>query len=336
MKKRILITGAGGFIGGFLVEKALASGFETWAGVRRSTSRAYLKDSAIRFIDLSFQDPQKLTEELTLQKEQFGRWDVIIHNLGVTKCLNPDDFDRINHQYVRNFAEALRGVGMVPDQFILMSSLGASGPGDETGMTPISRDDTPTPNTAYGKSKLKAENCLRELPGFPYVFIRPTGVYGPREKDYLLMLRTIRAGFDFGAGFKPQRITFIYVRDLVDCIFRVIEKKITRRTYVVSEPADYSASDFRRIAQQELHKRRIIPVTVPLFILYGIAWLSEKLSAFTGKPATLNCDKYHIMKQRNWICDITPLQEELDFTPSYSLQRGLRETIHWYKEQGWL
>ena len=47
--KRILITGASGFIGSFLVEKALEEGYETWAGVRKSSSREYLKDDRIQF-----------------------------------------------------------------------------------------------------------------------------------------------------------------------------------------------------------------------------------------------------------------------------------------------
>ena len=51
---------------------------------------------------------------------------------------------------------------------------------------------------------------------------------------------------------------------------------------------------------------------------------------------TLNTDKYQILKQRNWICDIAPLQKDLGFTPAYSLRRGLEESIAWYKEKGWL
>jgi nucleoside-diphosphate-sugar epimerase len=55
-----------------------------------------------------------------------------------------------------------------------------------------------------------------------------------------------------------------------------------------------------------------------------------------GKPTAFNSDKYHIMKQRNWACDISPLQEAVGFKPKYPLKEGVAKTVAWYKEQGWL
>ena len=54
------------------------------------------------------------------------------------------------------------------------------------------------------------------------------------------------------------------------------------------------------------------------------------------RGVTLNSDKYLILKQRNWICDITPLQRDLGFVPAYNLRRGLEESIAWYRQKGWL
>ena len=93
MSTRILITGAGGFIGGFIVEEALSRGYETWAGVRKTTSREHLKNPAIRFIDFNYGNPDLLADQLREHKREYGKWDYIVHNLGVTKCKNPDDFD---------------------------------------------------------------------------------------------------------------------------------------------------------------------------------------------------------------------------------------------------
>ena len=61
---RILITGASGFIGSFIVEEALSKGMEVWAAVRKSSSRAFLTDNRIHFIQLTLSDASRLCEEL--------------------------------------------------------------------------------------------------------------------------------------------------------------------------------------------------------------------------------------------------------------------------------
>ena len=88
----ILITGASGFIGSFLVEKALAAGMNVWAGVRDSSSRKYLQDSRIRFVELDFNDENALAEQIARAKEDFGAWDVVIHAAGLTKSRYRHDF----------------------------------------------------------------------------------------------------------------------------------------------------------------------------------------------------------------------------------------------------
>ena len=225
---------------------------------------------------------------------------------------------------------------MVPRQFILMSSLGAWGLGDEEHFTPIRPTDPPRPNTRYGMSKLKAERHLESLPGFPYVVMRPTGVYGPYEKDYYLMMKSIKYGFDFIVGFKPQLITFIYVKDLVQAIFKAIDRGVTRRGYFLSEGKAYTSTQFRKYVAAALGKRRVIPVKIPLWLLWIVSAVAEKVTGIVGRTSTLNRDKFRIMKQRNWICDISATQNELGFEPQYSLERGVNECVKWYRENGWL
>ena len=64
--------------------------------------------------------------------------------------------------------------------------------------------------------------------------------------------------------------------------------------------------------------------------------LAEKVAAQLGKSSTLNGDKYKIMKQRNWQCDISPLVNELGYRPDYNLERGVKEIVAWYKNEKWL
>jgi nucleoside-diphosphate-sugar epimerase len=336
MAKSILITGAGGFIGSHLVEYALTNGWEVWAGIRRTTSHVWLSDPRIHFIELPYARPDLLREVLRQHKVQHGSWEVIIHNMGVTKCPRSEDFERVNCTYLQHLITALRSCGMIPSRFVLMSSLSAFGAIHEEDGAPIRLSDVPRPNTAYGRSKLHAAEYLMAQVDVPHLIFYPTGVYGPRDEDYYLMFRTVQAGFDFIPGLKPQRITFIYVRDLVSAIFRAIESGVSYRRYIVAEGRSYSSTDFRRYIQAELHKRLVLPVRVPLCLLRLVNYTAGSLAALMGRASTLNADKYRIMAQRNWECDITPLSTELQFTPQWSLERGVAETLRWYRANSWL
>ena len=336
MGGKILITGASGFIGGFLVEKALGMGLETYAGVRKSSNRDYLRDERIHFIDLFFSDKKKLKAQLEEFTAQHGKFDYIIHNAGITKSIRPDDFYKVNFSQTVNFIDALIDANAVPKKFILMSSLSVMGPGDERDYAPILLSHPAKPNTVYGKSKLLAEEFLKSKPNFPFVVLRPTGVYGPREKDYFMMVKTILSGFDVSAGFQEQRLTFIYVRDLVDAAFLALASPLERKTYFVSDGKVYTDAKYTSLVREILGKKMVIRLKIPLFIIKAVSFVAELISRITQKPSTLNRDKFKIMKQRNWICETEPLKNDLGFSAKYDLEAGLKESIQWYKEQGWI
>ena len=335
-KKKVLITGASGFIGSTAVDKALELGYDTWAGVRKSSSRKYLSDNRIKLVNLDYSNKDSLKDQLRKLSENYGKFDYVIHIAGLTKALHKADFDNVNFEQTRNLAETLIEIDAIPEPFVLMSSLSALGTGDEKGYTPIKSDHTPNPTTAYGKSKLKAENYLKRLEDFPYIIIRPTGVYGPRDKDYYILMKAVKGGLNVGAGFKKQILTFIYSEDLVDVIFKLIEKGIVRKEYIVADGDCYTDSEFNQIVQDVLDKKHVVRIKLPLFIVKPAAWISEKIAAILGKASTFNSDKYRIMKQRNWACDITPLKKDIDFEPKHRLKQGIEKTVKWYRDQGWL
>lgn len=336
MAKKILITGASGFIGSFIVEKALEDGYETWAGVRKSSSKQYLSEPGIQFITLNFNDKSKLLEQLLEFKEKYGRWDYIVHCAGVTKSKDKKDFIKGNYWATRNLIESIQQADMMPDKFIYISSLSIFGPIHDHCYEPITEKDTPKPNTAYGESKIKTEEYIKAIPDFPYIIMRPTGVYGPREKDYFLMLKSIKQHLDFAVGFSRQDITFVYVKDVVQAIFLSLQKDVVRRSYFISDEGVYSSRNFSDLLQKELGIKHVLHIKCPFFVLKVISLLAEFFAKMFGKSSTLNSDKYKIMKQRNWRCDIAPLKAELGYKAQYPLERGVKEIVEWYKKEGWI
>ena len=332
----ILITGASGFIGSFIVEEALKRKFAVWAGIRSSSSKKYLRERKIHFLELDFAHPNELRAQLSGHKGTYNKFDYIVHCAGLTKCRDKKEFDLVNYLQTKYFVDTLRELNMVPKQFIYISTLSVFGPVHEKDYAPIKETDICAPNTAYGLSKLKAELYIQSIPGFPYVFYRPTGVYGPREMDYFLMAKSIRNHMDFSVGFKRQDLTFVYVKDIVQAIFLGIEKQISRRAYFLSDGKVYKSSAFSDLIRKELGNPYVIRLRCPLIVLKVVSLLAEFVATRSGKSSTLNSDKYKIMKQRNWQCDITPGMKELGYVPEYDLEKGVKETIAWYKNEGWL
>lgn len=354
---KILITGASGFVGSFLCEEALKQGMETWAGMRKTSSRRYLQNEKLNFAFLDLTDTSILASQLNDYKKKVGRWDVIIHAGGATKCLHKEDFDKHNFVCTKNLVETLEAVGMLPDQFLYVSSLSVLGDIREKAVErhalersfeyslshsiyeEMTNEDTPRPNTAYGASKVKSEQWLHDYEAKMSITIfRPTGVYGPREKDYFLMAKSIKQHSDFAVGYKPQEITFIYVRDLVSAIFAAIGKSgiAGGKTYAVADGYVYDSRAFSDLLQKEMGTRFVLHIKAPLWFLRVVCAVSDALAQLTGKMSALNNDKYNIMKQRNWQCDINPLRRDLGWEPVWNLEQGVREAVQWYKDNKWL
>ncbi len=341
MNGKILITGASGFIGSFIVEEALRQGLETWAAVRKSSSKAFLQDERIHFIELNLSSEEALKEQL-----QGHAFDYVVHAAGVTKCLHKEDFRRINTEGTMNLVRAIMELKMPLKRFVYISSLSIMGAiREQQPYTEIQENDTAQPNTAYGKSKLEAEEWLSRLNKelgarneelLPYVILRPTGVYGPRERDYFMMFKSIKAHTDFAVGYQQQDITFVYVTDVVQAVFLALEKGKTGRRYFLSDGEVYQSSAFSNLIRKELGNPWWIRITAPIWLLRIITFCGEYIGHMTGKVTALNNDKYNIMRQRNWRCDITPAKEELGYEPKVQLEEGVKRSVKWYQENGWL
>lgn len=326
--KRLLVVGAGGFIGGFICKEGVSRGLDVTAAVRETTSRRYLDTPGLDFLVLDYDDPAQVERAVG----DSSPWDYIIYNLGATKAATFPEFNLVNYEYLRRFVEALKKTGRTPQRFLFMSSLSALGPGDEKGYAPLTSETVPSPNTRYGLSKIKAEQYLEYQSDIPYIIFRPTGVYGPHEKDYLMMVKSIDSHFDFGVGYKTQMLTFIYVDDLVGAMFDALAAGVEGKKYIISEERSYTQKEFRRIVAEELGKKWVIPVRLPLWAAWVASFVAEKIGHLRAKPSTLNRDKFKIMKQRNWNADISEASRDFGFKTRFPLREGIRETVKAYRQ----
>lgn len=331
MKEKVLITGASGFIGFHLIEEALLRNLDVYAAVRPGSNLKHLKEYAINFCELDYTNVQELTKQLAA-----GGYTYIIHAAGATRAGSQQMYDTINASYAFNLASAaVEGLGPLLKKFVLVSSLAAVGPLDSR-LRLITEDTKPAPVTAYGRSKLLAEQQLKTLPSLPWVILRPTAVYGPRERDIFIMLRTIDRGMEPYIGrVADQQVSFVYVKDLASVAINSLFTGVSQMTFNISDGGKYDQYELARFAKQILNKKTV-RFHLPYNMVKGMAFALEKWSGWRGKTPVLNREKLHELTAINWQCSIEKAKEQLHYQPKYSLEHGLKETLQWYRRNKWL
>jgi len=327
MKERILITGASGFVGFHLIEAALAKGLDVTAAVRHSSKIDHLRALPVQFITPDFTSVASLRTAL-----EAGQYQYVIHAAGTVKAKDEPAYNTANADVTRNIAEAIVLAQLPLKKFVFLSSLAAQGPG-ATG-DPICEDDAANPISPYGKSKLLAEQYLRAIPGLPTVMLRPTAVYGPRDRDIFILLKTFAQGLEPYIGRMDQQLSFIYVKDLAAATIAALADGVTG-TYLVADGHGYGRYALADITKRILN-RKTVRVHLPLGVVKTLAFVQETLGNIRGQAPALNRAKLAELTAANWTCDTTRLQQALGFTPKYTLETGLAETIQWYKDNRWL
>lgn len=333
--KTILITGATGFLGRHLVENAFKNEIKIVASARRSSDISWLKEISIPIVFLSLPEPKKLLAELTGIVKKHGDIDVVIHNAGITQSLKVSDYYKVNYELTKNLIVALNNLSEPIPKFIFISSIAALGPGNPLTFRAICENNNPLPVTHYGKSKLKAEQFIMAQKKLPWIIVRPTIIYGPHEKNFFNIIKSINNGFALYAGSSKQMLSFIYVKDLIMILFKLSNSIISQRSYNISDGEAYSTKKVNQIISLILNKKTKSFV-FPFWSIRIIAFFNEIIGWFMGTVPILNCDKVNETKQLNWLCDTSKIKKELGFSSKYNLNEGMVETINWYKKNDWL
>jgi nucleoside-diphosphate-sugar epimerase len=270
MKKKVLITGASGFVGYHLVEEALRQNLEVYAAIRPSSPTAHLRSLPVHLTALPYLQPLGLQKLL-----EAGGYDYIIHAAGLTRAKTPGEYNTVNATYSRNLGEAAVRADIPLLRFVYISSLAALGPAAAQATHPITPFRLPQPVTAYGKSKLQAEEYLDDLPALPLVTLRPTAVYGPRERDLYQLIRTVARGLEPYIGYQAQQLSFIYVKDLAEITLKALQLPGRNHlSYNLSDGNSYDKYAFAEVTKKLLRKKTL-RFHLPLPAVRALAALLE-------------------------------------------------------------
>ncbi|MBW1800550.1 MAG: NAD-dependent epimerase/dehydratase family protein [Deltaproteobacteria bacterium] len=325
-----LVTGSSGFIGPHLISKLLSMGHSCRCLLRPDSNVGMLKGQEVEIVR------GDITKANTLKGLADGM-DVLLHlatlghmsNFTVTES----QFEEVNVKGTINVMyEALRsGVPKV----VHCSTVAAMGICPQV---PANEDTPCNPHHPYGRSKLTAENAvLHDVTekGLPAVIVRFSMVYGPGDwRDILKLTRMAKKSLFPRVGNRPKLTPLIHVEDAVRGLLAAAEKGRRGEIYLItnkhSEPFDRMIG----IIQDTLGVRGI-PLFVPEWLALSSASCIEKVFSFFGKhPPVTRKNIESTLADR--VFSIEKAQKELGFIPQVDPENGLRDTVLWYKKNGWV
>ena len=320
---RAFITGATGFVGSHLVDFLLAKDVEVFALVRNREHEPALQEKKVRI----------LRGDLFTHPALPAGLDLVFHLAGKTRSLRSADYYTVNRQGTASLIRALSGLRERP-KVIILSSQAAAGPSAE--LRPVLESDPPRPITHYGRSKLLAEQeALKFKDRFPLTIVRASAVFGPGDRDFLAYFKTARRGLLFSFA-KRKEASAIYVKDLVEALYLCALSDLpSGEIFNIANAEPYGWEDLGRVAAAVLKKKcRRVKVPRGLFLVFSL--FSEAGYHLTGKPGVFSLEKYRDLVQPGWLANVGKAAEILSFSPRYSLEQAVEETVAWYIDQKWL
>lgn len=325
--KKILITGATGFVGSHVAKLLKESGHEVIALVRNSSQDNYLRYLGIKLVYGNIEDPL-----LSKLSQQLPNVDVCIHLAGIIKTKKISDFELINTKGSANVYGLCKKVG-VP-RFVFVSSIAARGPNRigvaDTELQPVSH---------YGRSKRVAEEIIKkERNGPSLVIIRPPVVYGPGDRETLTLFRFIKRGFFPIIGSGAKRVSFIYVEDLAKMLAAAATgHKVKEGPYYPEDGSSgYSWLQIHQMAER-ITKQKIRKIHIPHVVAKTMMSVGEFYAKLKKRAPMLSRDKYAEIKQDAWTCDVQDILSDFELDdPLVPLNIGLEKARNWYIEKGWI
>ena len=296
--QRVLLTGATGFVGGYVLKKLVSSGYVPVCVVRDSDKFAARTELYPGAEIVSVRGD--VTSPAAVQKAA-RQCNQAIHLVGIIMERGENTFGRVHYEGTKNVVQACKDAGI--KRLVHMSALGTR----------------PDAVSKYHQSKHMAEQCVMQS-GLDWTIFRPSLIHGP-EGELMQLLKTFACSAVlppvmpyFGKG--ENRMQPVDVRDVAECFVKVLSNDRTiHRTYELGGPRSYSWKELYQLC------KRCIPgakqwkplVGQPVFVAKLLARTVMKVPMPIGKLDRLRFDVGQVqMSQEDSVCDITAAERDLD------------------------
>jgi nucleoside-diphosphate-sugar epimerase len=319
----VAVTGATGFIGWHVCERFRDAGWTVRAIVRPGGRRGI--PAGVEEASISLESP-RLADVL----EGIS---TIVHLAGLTQARRAADFQRVNVDYTRAVAEATRASGA---RLVHVSSQTAGGPAPAG--RPRTEADMPAPITPYAESKLAGERVVRQTNGLSWAILRPTAVYGPRDRRLLPLFRLARLGvFPRPSNAASFVLDLIHVQDVARAIELAASSPAAEGETLYIGSGDPITLEAMLKELARVCDRPYRPLPVP----FALAWLSALAGTVETRVrgrvvfAGLDFARLREARSEGFACSVERAERRLGFRAAIGLVEGFRATVDWYRANGW-
>lgn len=321
----VLVTGGTGFVGSHVVDLLLEAGRPVRCLIRATSDLRWLEGKAVQTVEADLR-----RSPLSAAVDGVR---AVIHCAGLTRG-SPEALRAANVEGTRALLRACLEARSGSPRFVFCSSQAAAGPGKHD--RPREPGDPPVPISDYGRSKLEAEAAVRDVDGaLETVVLRPGAIYGPRDEDTFPFFQMADRRVMVVPGIRERRVQLVHVRDVARALLLAVDRpEVAGKTYFVAHPRAVTWKELAAAISRVLDRRSLV-LPLPSFAFRLAGAVAESVGA-SERPGVLDRRRARDLFERAWTCDVDPTLEELGWEPNHDLEDGLRDTVRWYREEGWL
>src|SRR3989344_1718419 len=324
MEKKVLVTGAPGWLGTRLVEDLVNKNRKVRCLVIRGIDVSDL--TKLKGVELFYGDitKPKTLEGITKDIE------TVFHCIGIIHPKTAKGFFEINYNGTRNIINQC--IKNNVKRFIYISSNAAQG--FNSSRNKLMDENGPMkPESNYGLSKYKAERLIdyfHKSYGLETVILRPCLFYGIRQPGrFTKFMNMVRSGrpLVFGNGKNLRSMT--HIDNLVQaCLLAEKSKKANGKVYWIADKKPYTTIEIIQTIADEFNVK-LKPIYLPEFL----SRICEQIDIFLGNMGFYSLN-FHVVGEsyRNIGCSIKKAEEELDYKPKFYLKKGIKEAVDWARE----